>query len=174
VIGVQRHLVGSVALAMCGLVLAACSNAITASSFTVTPTTVKGVTVSTERSPVGTILATPSGRTLYDFTPDTPTSSSCTKGLCVRLWPPLLAKTTAPKVGKGLNQSLVRTIRRPNGQLQITYGGHPLYTWAGDSTPGMITGQAILNVGGYWYVVAPTGRQITTPFRVTRTAIHRH
>lgn len=169
----QRHLVGAAALAVCGVVLAACSNGITASSFTVTPTTVKGVTLSTEKSPVGRILATPSGHTLYDFTPDTPTSSACTKGLCVRLWPPLLATTTTPKVGAGLNRSLVRTIRRPDGRLQITYGGHPLYMWAGDSTAGMITGQAILNVGGYWYVIADTGRQITTAFRVTRTAVHR-
>lgn len=170
----HRHLVGAAALAMCGVALAACSNAITASSFTVTPTTAKGVTVSTERSPVGRILATPSGHTLYDFTPDTPTTSRCTSGLCVKLWPPLLTATATPKVGRGLNPSLVGTIRRPDGQLQVTYGGHPLYTWEGDTTPGMITGQALLNVGGYWYVLAPTGRQLTTSFRVTRTAIHRH
>lgn len=163
---------GAAALALCGVVLSACSNTITTFSFTVTPTTVRGVTISTERSPAGPILATPSGRTLYDFSPDTPTSSACTKGLCVQLWPPLIATTPTPVVGKGLHEALVSTIRRPDGQLQITYGGHPLYTWIGDTTPGMITGQALLNVGGYWYVIAPTGKQITTQFRVTRTAIH--
>ncbi len=168
-----RHLVGAAALATCGSVLAACSNGITASSFTVTPTTVTGVTLSTEPSPVGRILATPSGRTLYDFTPDTPTSSACTKGLCVELWPPLVTTTTAPRVGDGLDPSLAGTIRRPDGQLQVTYGGHPLYTWIGDTTPGMVTGQAILNVGGYWYVIAPDGHQVATAFRVTRTAVRR-
>ena len=171
---VHRRVAGAAALAMCGPLLAACSNTITASSFTVTPTTTKGVTLSTERSPAGPVLATPSGRTLYDFTPDSPTSSACTKGLCVRLWPPLVTTTTAPTVGKGLDLSLVGTIRRPDGQLQITYDGHPLYTWIGDTTAGMITGQALLNVGGYWYVIKPTGRQVTAPFRVTRTAIRRH
>lgn len=170
---VRRQLAGAAALAFCGMVLAACSNGITASSFTVTPTTVSGVTVSTELSPAGRILATPSGHTLYDFTPDTPASSACTKGLCVRLWPPLITTTTTPKVGKGLDASLVSTIRRPDGQLQITYGGHPLYTWIGDTTRGMITGQALLNVGGYWYVITPAGHQVTTSFRVTRTAVHR-
>jgi predicted lipoprotein with Yx(FWY)xxD motif len=170
---VHRHLVGAAVLAMCGSLLCACSNGITAASFTVTPTTVKGVTLSTERSPVGRILATPSGRTLYDFTPDTPTTSACTKGLCVRLWPPLIVTGTTPTVGRGLHGTLVGSVRRPDGQLQVTYGGHPLYTWIGDTTPGMITGQALLNVGGYWYVIAPTGRQITTQFRVTRTAIRR-
>ncbi|MHB1849804.1 MAG: COG4315 family predicted lipoprotein [Acidimicrobiales bacterium] len=170
---VQRHLATAASLAASGLLLAACSSGITASSFTVTPTTARGVTVSSERSPVGRILATPSGRTLYDFTPDSPTSSACTTRLCVRLWPPLITTTTAPTVGKGLDGSLVGTIRRPDGQLQVTYGGHPLYTWIGDAFPGMITGQGLLNVGGYWYVIAPTGRQITAQFRVTRTAVRR-
>lgn len=170
---IDRRLVGAAALATCGLILAACSG-ITAASFTTTPTTVRGVTLSTESSPAGPIVATPSGQTLYDFTPDTPTSSKCTTGLCVKLWPPLLTSATTPKVGRGLDPALVSTVRRPNGQLQIAYGGHPLYRWKGDTTPGMITGQAILNVGGYWYVIAPTGRQITTSFRVTRTAIRRH
>lgn len=169
-----RHLAGAAGLAICGLILGACSSGITAASFTVTPTTTTGVTLSTERSPAGQILATPSGSTLYDFTPDTPTSSACTKGLCVRLWPPLTTPSTTPTVGKGLHRDLVGTIRRPNGQLQVTYGGHPLYTWIGDTTAGMITGQALLNVGGYWYVIAPTGRQVKTQFRVTRTAIHHH
>lgn len=173
-IRVPRHLAGAAALATCGAVLGACSNGITAASFTVTPTTTTGVALSTERSPAGRILATPSGRTLYDFSPDTPTSSACTKGLCVRLWPPLIATSATPRVGGGLRASLVGTVRRPGGQLQVTYGGHPLYTWIGDTTAGMITGQALLNVGGYWYVLAPTGRQITTQFRVTRTSVRRH
>ena len=166
----RRHWVGAAALALCCPLLAACSQGITTSSYTVTPTTARGVTLSTEPSPAGRILATPSGRTLYDFTPDTPTSSGCTKGLCVRLWPPLIV-TGAPKVDSGLRPSLVGTVRRPDGQLQVTYGGHPLYTWIGDTTPGMITGQALLNVGGYWYVISPDGRQITTVFRVTQTAV---
>lgn len=158
-------------LAAGGGILAGCSTGVgTTTSFTVTPTTAHGVTVSTELSPAGRILATAGGRTLYDFTPDTPTSSACTSGLCVRLWPPLLT-TGTPTVGRGLRPSLVGTIRRPDGQLQVTYGGHPLYTWLGDSEPGMITGQAIVNVGGYWYVISPDGQQVTTLFRVPRTAV---
>ena len=170
---IQRHLAVAAALVVSGLVLSACASGITASSFSVTPTTLRGVTVSSEESPAGRILATPSGRTLYDFTPDTPTSSACTTSLCARLWPPLTTATTTPAVGRGLDDSLVGTIRRPDGQLQVTYAGHPLYTWIGDTVPGMVTGQALLNVGGYWYVIAPTGRQITAQFRVTRTAVHR-
>lgn len=166
-----RRRIGAAALAVaCAVVLAACSNGVTAASFTVTPTTVSGVTVSTEASPSGRILSTANGRTLYDFTPDTSSHSACTSGLCVRLWPPLLS-TGTPRVGRGLIQGLAGTIRRPDGRLQVTYGGHPLYTWIGDTVPGMITGQAILNVGGYWYVIAPTGHEVKAGFRVTKTAI---
>jgi predicted lipoprotein with Yx(FWY)xxD motif len=158
-------------LALFGVLVGACGGTgATSEAFSTTPTTATGVTLSTELSPVGRILATPSGYTLYDFTPDTSTSSACTSGICVRLWPPLIA-TGAPNVGRGLDKSLVGTVRRPNGQLQVTYGGHPLYTWIGDGHPGMVTGQALLNVGGYWYVVAPDGEQVTKPFAVERSAV---
>jgi len=168
-----RAVVGAAMLGVFALVLSACTGgAITTSSFTVTPTTTRGVTLSTEETPVGRVLATPSGFTLYDFAPDTPTTSKCTTTLCVKLWPPLLT-TSKPTVGRGLTQTLVGTIRRPGGQQQVTYGGHPLYTYLGDRRPGMVTGQALLNVGGYWYVIARTGKQVTTQFRLTRTALRK-
>lgn len=167
----SRRLRAAALVALSSVALAACSG-VTAASFTVTPTTTVGVTVSTEQSPAGRILATSTGHTLYDFTPDTSARSACVSGLCVRLWPPLLT-TGSPRVASGLVQGLVGTIRRPDGRLQVTYGGHPLYTWLGDTVPGMITGQAILNVGGYWYTIAPTGRQVTAGFRVTRSAIEK-
>lgn len=166
----RRHVVGGTGLAVAALVLGACSGGITSASFSVTPTTVAGVTLASEQSPAGRILATPGGRTLYDFTPDTPASSACVSGLCARLWPPLLT-TGRPTVGKGLEQSLVGTIRRPDGSLQVTYAGHPLYSWIGDSRPGMVTGQALLNQGGYWYVLSTDGHEIKTTFSVASTAL---
>lgn len=168
-----RLVAGAAVLGVFALVLSSCTGgAVTTSSFTVTPTTVRGVTLSTEQTPVGRVLATPSGFTLYDFAPDTPTTSKCTTTLCVKLWPPLIT-TSKPTVGGGLRPTLVGTIQRAGGQLQVTYGGHPLYTYLGDRQPGMITGQALLNVGGYWYVIARTGKQVTTQFRVTRTALRK-
>jgi predicted lipoprotein with Yx(FWY)xxD motif len=158
---------------LAGVVLSACGSAGslgTTNGFTVTPTTVTGVTLSTEQTPVGRVLATPAGRTLYDFTPDSSQSSACKTGLCTQLWPPLLTNGN-PTVGAGLRQTLVGTIRRPSGTLQVTYGGHPLYTWIGDNRPGMVTGQALLNLGGYWYVIAPSGTQITTPFTIRETGL---
>ncbi|HEX3948179.1 MAG TPA: hypothetical protein VHW47_10760 [Acidimicrobiales bacterium] len=155
------------ALLATALGLSACDGSPAVTTVDVTPTTTKGVVLSTEQSPVGPILATGSGHTLYDFVPDTPTSSACVSSACVFLWPPLvLAGDQPPTVGHGLRQSLVGEIKRPDGAVQVSYGGHPLYTWNGDSKPGTVTGQAIDNEGGYWYVVAPSGQQITTAFTV--------
>lgn len=162
-----RWVLTAVAVVAGSLLLAACDNAPPVTTINATPTTTSGVTISTESSPVGPILATSTGYTLYDFAPDTPTSSTCVSTICVQLWPPLVVPSDeAPTVAKGLKQSLVGEIKRPDGATQVTYGGHPLYTWNGDAKPGMITGQALLNVGGYWYVIAPSGKQITTPFTV--------
>lgn len=147
-------------------VAAACGGGIQVTSQATTTTAPGGPTLTIEKSPVGPILATGDGHTLYDFSIDTPTESRCTSSACVFLWPPLLVNGL-PRVAKGVKSSLVGTIRRTTGATQVTYGGHPLYTWSSDTKPGMVTGQALLNEGGYWYVVSPSGKQITTPFTVT-------
>jgi hypothetical protein len=70
------------------------------------------------------------------------------------------------RVEKGLDQSLVGTLKRPDGATQLSYAGHPLYTYNLDVTPGMVTGQAIDQNGGLWYVLGRRGNQITTSFSV--------
>jgi predicted lipoprotein with Yx(FWY)xxD motif len=149
------------------LMLAGCAAAgVSATVRSESPTTTPGVTLSTEHTPVGIVLATGSGRTLYDFALDSADRSACVSTTCAVLWPPLDV-TGTPTLSPSLNPSLLGTIRRPDGSLQLTYGDHPLYTWVGDTQPGMVTGQALANQGGRWYVVAPSGRQITTNFTIT-------
>lgn len=164
-----RHLVAvGASLLLGGGLLAACGGGGgggAVSTLSSPPTTDPSVTIGTISSPAGPVLATGSGHTLYDFAPDTPTRSACITSICVEVWPPLIVHGQ-PTIGKSLQQSLVGTIRRSDGELQATYGGHPLYTWKGDSKPGMITGQALLNAGGYWYVINPSGQQITEQFTV--------
>ena len=131
-----------------------------------TPTTDSSLTLTLQHSPVGPILATGGGDTLYDFVPDTPTHSACVSNVCVFQWPPLV--TSGPvRVGKGVDRSLVGTLRRPDGSTQLSYGGHPLYTYNGDVSPGVVMGQAINQDGGLWYVLDAQGKQITTSFTVT-------
>jgi len=70
--------------------------------------------------------------------------------------------TSVPTVGGELQQSLVTTLRRPDGQLRSSTPATPLPV-AGDVKAGMITGQAVVNQGGAWYVI-PLGQQIITRF----------
>jgi predicted lipoprotein with Yx(FWY)xxD motif len=147
------------------LLFTACNNQ-NSTTLSAPPTTDASLTLTLQKSPVGPILATGGGATLYDFVPDTPTRSACLNDGCVFQWPPLI-KSGPIRLGSGLDPSLVGTLRRPDGSTQISYGGHPLYTYNLDVSPGLVTGQAIDQDGGLWYVINAHGKQITTSFSVT-------
>ncbi len=146
------------------LALAACggSGVTTLSS---PPTTDPSLTLTLQHSPAGPILATGGGNTLYDFVPDTPMHSACLNDGCVFQWPPLI-ESGPVRVGAGVDRSLVGTLRRPNGSTQLSYGGHPLYTYNLDVAPGLVMGQGIDQNGGLWYVLNGRGTQITSGFTV--------
>ena len=94
----------------------------------------------------------PRGYTLYWFAPDSPTKSTC-YGTCAVYWPPVIG---SPVAGAGVTGKL-GTIKRTGGATQVTYDGHPLYTYVGDSAPGQATGNDINLNGGYWYEMAESG-----------------
>jgi predicted lipoprotein with Yx(FWY)xxD motif len=105
----------------------------------------------------GTILVDASnGHTLYYFTPDKPGHIACTGG-CAQAWPPL----TVPAGTSVSGMSGLGTTSRPDGSTQVTYNGHPLYTYTGDSAAGQTNGEG---VGGTWFVnkVASAGGGGTT------------
>lgn len=110
-------------------------------------------------SKYGTIIVTNSGMTLYMLTADSPTKSVCTEG-CPLIWPPLTTKA-APKAGHGVQAKHLGTIARSAGVHQVTYDGHPLYTYSGDSSPGQVNGEGIDSFGGHWYVLASSGKPVT-------------
>ena len=95
-----------------------------------------------------TVLTNAGGFTLYSFAPDTPTASEC-YGSCAAYWPPVLG--TAP-ASPGL-PGTVGTITRTGGARQLTYDGHPLYTYIGDSAPGQANGNNLNLNGGLWHEV---------------------
>ena len=107
-----------------------------------------GVTLKTARIGGVTVLTNARGLTLYWFEPDTSAASRCT-GSCVEYWPPV---TGDPRAGPGVTGKL-GVIRRPGGGLQVTYDGHPLYTYVGDSSPGEANGDKLDLNGGLWYEV---------------------
>ena len=111
-----------------------------------------GVTLKTAKVSGVTVLTNAGGLTLYWFAPDTPATSKCT-GSCTAYWPPV---TGNPRAGPGVTGKL-GTIKRPGGGLQVTYNGHPLYTYIGDDGPGQARGNNLNLNGGLWYEVPASG-----------------
>ena len=116
-------------------------------------------TVKLASTKFGKILVDSHGRTLYDFVADKTMSSTC-YGACASLWPPLTV-TGTPKGGPQVRASLLGTTKRTDGTTEVTYNGHPLYYYAGDSRPGQTTGQNINQFGALWYVLTANGLEVT-------------
>jgi predicted lipoprotein with Yx(FWY)xxD motif len=117
-----------------------------------------GSVVAVAGSPLGQMLVDGSGRTLYLFEADKGNASTCNNA-CAQAWPPLLT-TGAPSAGSGANAAELGTTTRSDGATEVTYHGHPLYNYAGDTKPGDATGQGLNQFGAKWYVLAPTGNKI--------------
>ena len=117
-----------------------------------------GTTVAVATSPLGRILVDGGGRTLYLFEKDTGTASTC-DGSCASSWPPLTT-TGAPEAGGGALAGKLGTTKRTDGKTEVTYNGHPLYYYAGDTTPGATSGQGLDQFGAEWDVLSPAGEKI--------------
>ena len=102
-----------------------------------------------------TVLANAKGFTLYWFVPDTTTASKC-YGSCAKYWPPVPGPASA---GSGVTGTL-GVITRTNGAKQATWDGHPLYTYVGDTSPGMAKGNGLNISGGVWHEIALTGKAV--------------
>lgn len=118
-----------------------------------------GTTVTVRSTKLGRILVTSRGVTLYLFEKDRGGRSACS-GACAQGWPPLLTRGR-PRAGSGALARKLGTTRRSDGTTQVTYGGHPLYTFVGDGgAPGRTTGEGSKAFGAEWYVVGPNGSKI--------------
>jgi predicted lipoprotein with Yx(FWY)xxD motif len=117
-----------------------------------------GAVVALRKTALGTILVDAHGHTLYLFEKDRNGVSTCTSA-CAKYWPPLTSHGT-PRAGKGVHQSLLRLARSRNGTRQMTYAGHPLYTFVGDKRAGQTAGEGLDNFGAEWYAVAANGHTV--------------
>src|SRR3954454_11320874 len=99
----------------------------------------------------GTFLVDGKGQALYLWAADHGKSSTCA-GDCANDWPPLTT-TGTPKASGSVKAALLGTTKRSDGTLEVTYGGHPLYTYEGDSAPGQANGQGSSDFGADWWVV---------------------
>jgi predicted lipoprotein with Yx(FWY)xxD motif len=109
-------------------------------------------TLKTAKTGGVTVLTNATGLTLYWFAPDTPTRSNCT-GVCAGYWPPM---TGTPLAGPGVTGK-IGTIKRSDGTIQVTYNGHPLYTYVGDTAPGQAFGNNLNLNGGLWHEMTVSG-----------------
>jgi predicted lipoprotein with Yx(FWY)xxD motif len=120
-----------------------------------------GTVIETATSSAGTFLVTGSGRAVYLWVKDTGDMSNC-NGACAGAWPPVTTTSSATATASGgAKASDLGTITRSDGSKQVTYDGHPLYYFSGDSGPGTATGQGSDGFGAKWWLVAPTGSDVT-------------
>jgi predicted lipoprotein with Yx(FWY)xxD motif len=134
---------------------AASSSAPASSAPAPAPADAATLALGTADTSLGTILVDGKGLTLYMFTKDTKGSnaSACT-GQCLVAWPPLYGKPTA---GTGADDSKLGSFALPDGSIQATYNGWPLYYWKDDAKAGDVLGQ---KVGGVWFVLDRDGEPI--------------
>ncbi|HEY4894724.1 MAG TPA: hypothetical protein VII01_01425 [Solirubrobacteraceae bacterium] len=116
--------------------------------------------VSLRKTKLGMILVNSAGHTLYLFTRDHANRSSCAAiSECPETWPAL--KTTGrPLAGPGVRASLMGSIKLPHGGNQVTYAGHPLYTYSVDSGPGETAYVGERLFGGNWDAVNASGHAV--------------
>lgn len=113
-------------------------------------------TVKLRHTSLGSILVNSSGRTLYVFTRDHGNKNSCAAiSGCSSAWPSLKA-SGRPTAGSGVKASLLST----TSGHQVTYAGHPLYTYSGDSGPGQTSYVGVTAFGGTWYAINASGGRV--------------
>src|ERR1700677_452031 len=122
-------------------------------------TSTTGTVIKTANGSTGAFLTDGSGRTVYLWVKDGKNMSACS-GACAGAWPPVTATGTVTASG-GAKASDLGTITRSGGTKQVTYDGHPLYYFAGDSSTGQTNGQGSDGFGAKWWLVSPSGAEIT-------------
>jgi predicted lipoprotein with Yx(FWY)xxD motif len=108
-------------------------------------------------SKIGPVLVDAKGFTVYDFHKDKGTTSSCYGG-CAGVWPPVLTEG-APTAGEGASAGKLGTTKRKDGNTQVTYAGHPLYTYVADKKPGEANGNDFSSFGAQWYALKGSGEE---------------
>jgi predicted lipoprotein with Yx(FWY)xxD motif len=141
------------AVAVVALIIAGCGGSSTTSSTTSSNQETKATAA--QSSEPGAMLVDSEGFTVYAFAKDKGTMSSC-YGECAEAWPPVTA-AGGPIEGEGVMSSLLGTTKRKDGTAQVTYAGHPLYTFIKDSKPGEANGNGVVAFGAEWYALGGAG-----------------
>ena len=113
---------------------------------------------SAKNSSLGEILVSAGGRALYHTAAEKKNVVKCT-GRCATRWLPLVLPPGVRLIsGPRAIATMLGTVERPDGRLQVTYDGFPLYLFSGDTKAGEVSGQG---AGGIWHALAPSGAPVT-------------
>ncbi|HVD40845.1 MAG TPA: hypothetical protein VNC16_07580 [Solirubrobacterales bacterium] len=104
----------------------------------------------------GIVLFDLSGHALYRFDKDKGSVPSC-YGRCAKRWIPALTEGKLRAVD--VPREMVGTTKRKDGTVQLTYDGHPLYTFTGDAQ-GETNGLGVEAFGGKWYALRRSGEDV--------------
>jgi predicted lipoprotein with Yx(FWY)xxD motif len=115
-----------------------------------------GTEITLGDSEFGSMLFDSEQQAIYIFENDSRNKTACF-GECAAAWPPVYT-SGKPQAGKGVNASLLGTIERRDGRLQVTYAGQPLYFYANEG-PGEVKCHNVNLNGGFWWVVGPDGQR---------------
>jgi predicted lipoprotein with Yx(FWY)xxD motif len=153
------RLLGTLALALLTLVSLSASGAVAATGTGTNPKSAfeqigaakaTGKTLSLAKSKQGIFAIGPNGHSLYVYAGDHGTKSGCTGG-CATAWP---AFTESGSITTGV---LIKKseVGKADGQKadQLTYYGHLLYYFKGDTAPGDTNGVGIKG----WHLIGPFG-----------------
>ena len=110
---------------------------------------------------LGTVVIDGVGWTLYRFDGDSaePPTSTCVDA-CAEAWPPVLATPGDPLTADGVPQDAIGTLNRPDGGVQLTIGGWPVYRFAAEEAPGATEGHG---ADGQWFAITPEGARAEAP-----------
>jgi predicted lipoprotein with Yx(FWY)xxD motif len=139
---------GSLAVATAGL-----GSAMPAAATTAVPARAAATTIHLQKTPAGKRLTAHGSRTVYMFTIDTVNTSNCKKK-CLKTWKPVTSRHAA-KAGAHVVKSKLRRI----AHHQVSYNGHPLYYYIGDTGKRQANGEALFAFKGYWYTLTKKGNQ---------------
>lgn len=116
-----------------------------------------GAKVQVRHTSLGDVLVNGRGFTLYAFSRDGRNHDRCMSiSGCPGVWP--LDRTHGrPAAGRGVHRSMLGTIRLAGGVTQVTYAGHPLYAYSGDSSAGQSDYVGVSQFGGTWRAIRASG-----------------
>jgi predicted lipoprotein with Yx(FWY)xxD motif len=156
-------LLAALALAACGSDSSSTTDSTTAASASSSSGSSGGGSAAVDladNSTLGTeILVDAGGNTLYMFEKDDSADESYCYDACAKAWPPLTSEGAA-SAGSGLDSSQLTTFQRDDGSTQLAYAGHPLYTYAGDTSPGDANGNDLDQFGATWYALDSSGATV--------------